>query len=337
MNELPAGWRGLRGAETVAPPTGRAVPDYTRHVGLRARYTLLRVRQLPVPGARIFCRLLSRLLPFPVPKGPSLIRTLHGQRMLVDPRPAGGLGRALFTDGTYEEGTLQVLRRSLPAGGTLVDVGANIGVVTLYASRLVGPDGLVVAFEPVRGTHATLTTNITLNRYANIVAEAIAIGSAAGRAVIRDASATDSGASTLVPGAVSGIEETVEVRALDDYIQEHLSNRRIDCLKVDVEGWELEVLRGAVGLLGGQAPPMCIVECSRLHPPHGSDCAALFQFVVDVNRYKVFRLSRGKEIPSRLVEVPSASHLPLHDNLICLTPEHLDQLRRGSSAPLPLQ
>lgn len=93
---------------------------------------------------------------------PALILTLYGFKMKVD-KVGEGIESHLRLFGTYEKGTLQIMRFILKEGSAFLDGGANIGFMSLYASKLVGPQGKVFAFEPYPETYNKLLENLGLN------------------------------------------------------------------------------------------------------------------------------------------------------------------------------
>lgn len=167
------------------------------------------------------------MLRFPILSGP-----LRGVRWRLD-----GGGKVLrVLSGTYEpeqtRRALELVRR----GATVFDVGAHIGYYTLLFSRLAGPGGRVVAFEPSPRNLPVLRWHVARNGCANVRVEAAAVSAETGSA--RFTADTGSGTGRL---AESG---TVEVRTirLDDYVD--AGGPMPDVLKIDVEGAELDVLLG---------------------------------------------------------------------------------------------
>lgn len=77
--------------------------------------------------------------------------------------------------GTYEEAELSFISNFLKEGDVFVDVGANIGLHTLFASKLVGNEGKVISFEPFSLNFKSLKRNVSLNKSENIVLENLAI------------------------------------------------------------------------------------------------------------------------------------------------------------------
>lgn len=128
----------------------------------------------------------------------------------------------------------------LKEGDVFVDVGAHVGKYTVTAAKIVGPRGLVVAIEPHPENYKALVRSVRLNGLRNVVALNIA-------AWDRDCElelffAESSGRHTVKEGGGRGSVK-VRARALDDVLEE-VEVPRVDVVKVDVEGAEVEVLRG---------------------------------------------------------------------------------------------
>jgi FkbM family methyltransferase len=153
----------------------------------------------------------------------------------------------------------------LVPGDVCVDVGANIGYFTLLASRLVGPSGHVYALEPSPEIHATLTSNLERNDVTNVTALGVAAGDTNGEAEFYEADGRNRGASSLRPASERDADEPessairVQVRRLDSVISSvHLP--RLKLVKIDVEGYELEVMGGLEPLFVRGARPSILVE-----------------------------------------------------------------------------
>ncbi|MEM4035811.1 MAG: FkbM family methyltransferase [Fervidicoccaceae archaeon] len=140
-------------------------------------------------------------------------------------------------------------------GCVFVDVGAHVGKYTVPVAKIVGDEGLVVAVEPHPENYETLVENIELNGLSNVVALNIAAWSGEGALKLFIG---DSGGhhSLKVNRGLGSVE--VRARALDDVLDE-LGVERVDCVKIDVEGAELEVLKGLVKTLE-RFRPTVIVE-----------------------------------------------------------------------------
>ena len=207
-------------------------------------------------GHRTLSRWLENLFPIPQHSGPVIVRVAFGHRMLVEPR-RGGLERSLFYTGAYETGTLHIISKILHEGDTFVDVGANIGLMSVRASELVSPRGRVFAFEPVPQTFTMLEYNLRLNDCSNASAYNVAVGIARETLAIYEADTLSRGSASLFHPNEPAVESSVQVDTLDHLLD---ASQSITALKIDVEGWEPAVLKGATRLLSRHDAPMLIVE-----------------------------------------------------------------------------
>lgn len=124
-------------------------------------------------------------------------------------------------------------------GSVFVDIGANVGTYTLWASRLVGPAGRVVALEPHPRTYAKLRFNILSNEAGNIILLNVAAGGEEGTALLRFDGGGNVGGASLLPGRENAPEVTVPItmRPLQSVL-ENAGVTRPDVVKIDVEGFE---------------------------------------------------------------------------------------------------
>lgn len=152
------------------------------------------------------------------------------------------LRRAL---GCYEPSKHQALKQFLRPGATFVDVGCNKGDFSLLASRLVGPQGRVLAFEPHPENCRWIRRSIEKNEYDNMALYERALSDVNGIAQLH--LGEKSGFHTLLAGKPKRDKGTIEVQTqrLDDLLAEVRFDRPIDAIKIDVEGAEMQVLRGA--------------------------------------------------------------------------------------------
>jgi FkbM family methyltransferase len=152
-----------------------------------------------------------------------------------------------FYDGEYGEKDIPLLlRRFLRPGDTFIDIGANFGIHTILGAKLIGDSGRAFAFEPNPQSYDVLKAHLTINGIRNTTAFQIGLGDEAGEFTLAgDESAL--GAFTLRP-IEAGVHLKVQVKRLDDVIDpSQLQNRTL--IKVDTEGFEHRVLRGAARLL----------------------------------------------------------------------------------------
>lgn len=189
-----------------------------------------------------------------------LIRGRHGY--VLYNRNDTVIGRLMEIYGEYFESEVNVFRRVLAPGDLALDVGANIGVHTLAMARIVGPTGFVLAFEPQRLVFQTLCANMALNSLDNVHCVNAGVSDRPGRLSVSDPDPTS-------PNNFGGVEVSmldVAPRAapvpqvtLDDF----LDVASLKFVKIDVEGMEAQVLRGARRTLD-RFKPVLYVENDRV-------------------------------------------------------------------------
>ena len=174
--------------------------------------------------------------------------TAMGLVLQVD--PASNFGSQLIGAGTYEPEMTDAVLSLLRPGDVFLDVGANEGWFSVLAARAVGKSGRVLAVEPQERLWPVLIRNFLLNDLAN--AELIPYGIAAQRGVTSLAlyPSINTGATSLIsePRRRFFRAQQVPTKSLDELADDHRAPT-IRLAKIDVEGYELEVLRGAPKLL----------------------------------------------------------------------------------------
>jgi FkbM family methyltransferase len=164
----------------------------------------------------------------------------------------GYVGLALIRYGEYGELEWQVLDQLIQPGATVVEVGANIGSHTVSIARKVGAAGRVIAVEPQRVIHQYLSANVSLNMLDNVECHWAACGGEAGELVVPRLNyfaqeLQNFGGLSLSTG---GEGEPVPVVQLDAIMR----GRPAQLIKIDVEGMEAEVLRGATNTILNNRP-----------------------------------------------------------------------------------
>jgi FkbM family methyltransferase len=169
------------------------------------------------------------------------VRTPAGTRLRVDLRDSG-VGRPIFVNEQYEPAETRLITGALRPGDVFVDIGANIGFFTTLASRLVGPGGRVIAFEPDPDHCATLRSNLRLNGARNVTVRSEALGaqSTSGRLFRSDSNFGDH---RVAAGAEPRQSIPILIRRFDE-VSDELSLTRVDFIKMDVQGYEPQVLEG---------------------------------------------------------------------------------------------
>jgi len=161
------------------------------------------------------------------------------------------MGGSLQKYGEFSVGEQVIFSQIVGPGGLVVEVGANIGAHTVELARLAGRDGEVHAFEPQRIVFQALCANLALNQCANVFARQAAVGANAGTITVPhlDPSVRENFGGVSLRGVTFG--ESVPLITLDS-----LDLPACQLLKVDVEGMEVEVLKGAEQMIETHRPIM---------------------------------------------------------------------------------
>lgn len=199
---------------------------------------------------------LRSLLPFAAVR----VKVEPGITMMLD--PADQVSHAILVDGVWEPDSWAVVEKHLPVGGTFVDIGAHIGYYSLKAAKAVGSQGHVIAVEPNPETIQELRENIRLSA-ANIAVYPVACSDSEAILEFFAAPRRNTGESSLSrknaeQQGTARASYRVRAMPLDAIIQES-GLPQVDVVKIDVEGAELLVLKGAKQTLS-RCSPMLIVE-----------------------------------------------------------------------------
>jgi FkbM family methyltransferase len=268
------------------------------------------LRDIDVKGFRKLSILAPKyLIPNADKLGNYILKTINGYRLLIDPKNDSGVERSLHETGTYEKGMLYFLDYHLKNGDVFIDVGANIGLLSIHAANSVGATGKVLAFEAHPETVKILEVNKDLNQKDNIQIYPLALGSEKGKELIFNDSESNRGGASMVRGqSKNGIE--VNVERLDDMIDSSIVPKVI---KIDVEGFEMNVLKGAFRTIQ-EAKPILLIEASDIVEKNEE----IISYINQIHNYKLYKFSKGKERKSKWIEIKNLEEIPLHDNLIFL-------------------
>jgi len=281
-----------------------------------------KIRALKIRGSWRLANYLSILL-LPKMKPGMIIKTLYGFKMKIDPVADIAVERSLFQVGSYEEGTLDVISKIIKEGDTFVDIGANIGLMSLFVAHLFNDKCNVIAFEPNPKTREILDFNVNLNNFRSIKVERFAIGSQNRTAKIYDRWDAGRGSASLIqPETISDSFDIIET-SLDDYFS---FDTNIALIKIDIEGYELNALKGAIKILSSMNPPALIIEYSDETRRTLNDAKSIYYFLVTLNHYRLFKPKIWKGEVGPLVEVKSVLELPVHDNIYCFTITQLERI-----------
>jgi FkbM family methyltransferase len=178
------------------------------------------------------------------------------------------MGSQIFWFGYYNRDLLMLMSRLLRPGMTFIDGGANIGEVTLFAAKRVGPTGRVISFEPLPRLAELCRANVKMNNFKFVSVEDLGLSDRPDRLPLYVAAAPDSdgsyndGQGSLYRSDIRGVPtQTITVTTIDEYLTGS-SIDRVDGIKLDIEGAELPALRGASRILD-QCRPWLLIEIGR--------------------------------------------------------------------------
>ncbi len=188
------------------------------------------------------------------------------------------MSKSLILQEHTESNETKFLKKIIKPGHIVLDVGANMGWYSIHFSKWVGQSGKIFAFEPVPEIYEELTSNINLNFCQNIIVFNCALGNQ-NESVLFNVSDFEGGSGASSENLKFGKEIKVSKRKLDDVMNEqNLDN--IDFLKIDIEGGELNMLKGAEKLIEKYKPKLLLeivdIHCDRFQYLPEDVCNFLF-------------------------------------------------------------
>ena len=240
--------------------------------------------------AYLYERLHGGLTP---PDRYAVVRLDKGFRMKLDLADPEQL-KVYFYGHYHERYEADLVQRLLSGDEVFWDVGANVGYFTLVAATALNHRGRIVAFEPGKNAYARLTENLALNPWRNIQAFPLAVTDREGEAVLHLAGDIADSSANLYQAATN----PGRLRGLPDGGPGPLSSRKSiyplpDLIKLDAEGAELAVLKGAQKLIA-ESPPLWLMEMEEKNlRAAGASKAAVVQFLTGCG-YRAAHLSKGR-------------------------------------------
>ncbi len=212
------------------------------------------------------------------------------------------LSSQLFVEGRYDPNEFYFLDKILSPGMTVVDLGANEGLYTLFAAKHIVDSGVVLSFEPSLREFQRLQDNLALNEeISNVQTFQIALSNTSGTQLLKVAADDHSGQNTLGDFVYEGVDclntETVTVRRLDDVLEE-LAVQSVDVIKIDVEGAEHLVFEGARKTLERDRPLILFELVDQALQKQGSSTNKLLSYLRDLG-YKIFSWGEFTGLPVR--------------------------------------
>lgn len=261
-----------------------------------------------------------------IPKERVIIKTCNDLKILINPNLDKGLERKLYYYGSYEEGTLGIIDQVLEQGDYFIDVGANIGLMSLVASKKIESTGRVIAFEPHPHTFNILKKNIWINHIHNIIPVNYGVGASVQEQDLYSNLQHNRGSASIVNKNKNETPLKIRIVRLDKYLkEENIPSKNIKMIKIDVEGFELEVIKGASSILQKKEAPILCIEYSLLHPIFNGKHTDIFHYIMNTKNYEMYKFSANKNIISKLMKINAKEELPVHDNIFAFPNTLLDK------------
>jgi len=267
-------------------------------------------------GSRKLGRAISKVL-LPSLEQLTKVPTIYNFDMMVNRNG----GKEIYYLGFYEVGTLNVIDKCLSATDNFIDVGASIGLMSVFAAYKC-PKGRVFSFEPQKERFEILQKNGKLNNKKNMRLFNNGLGEKEEQLQLH----TDIFSPSIVDIKSSkGQHEMIDILVLDRIVEAE-KIEAIKFIKIDVEGFELSVLKGAEKTLSKEnAPIICIEYVKRLQSLNNNDLS-IFEYIKKVNNYRLFQLEKTSNTISKLKEVFNEKNLRDCDNVYCFTEAHIKSL-----------
>lgn len=220
------------------------------------------------------------------------------------------LSRSIYKG--FEKEETDYLTSILREGDIFIDIGANIGLFSLMASKAVGSKGLVISFEPTPNTFSRLSENVKLNDFKNINVRNIGLSDTTDELTFYISKNGYDAWNSFAPSQDNKLEIAIKVPVSTlDFELIDIEKSKIKLVKIDVEGWEKFVLNGGKDFLVNFNPIVMIEFTEENTFNAGYPVHDIYRIMQDFG-YKWYRLNDGKLIP----EVQKMRYP--YDNLIAM-------------------
>jgi FkbM family methyltransferase len=223
----------------------------------------------------------------------------YGLRMKID--PSEFLQAHLYLFGSYELPTIRHIRSFLTPGAVCIDVGAQMGYLSLAMATSAGRQTAVHAFEPEDINAARFRENMALNNIQNVQLHREAVSNIEGTLHLFLSKTANAGTHSTLYNERTVTEESIQIPATTlDAFARATNLPRLDLIKVDVEGAEFEVIQGADSVLRTYRPRVILELCDRLQIERGLSSRQIKEFMVERD-YSAYTIADdGTPIPSGL-------------------------------------
>jgi len=219
-----------------------------------------------------------------------LYRTVYDDYFWLDKNSY--IDQCIINEGVFEEDLTQVVKKLIKRGDTVLDIGANIGYYSVIFSKLVFEEGNIISFEPTTFYRKVLKKNLEINDISNveIINKGLSDKIQKLEIHIGGSTATFHNPKDIIPDT----KEIVQLSTLDDFIERN-PLKKIDLIKVDIDGHEPLFLKGAWNTIE-KYNPIIILEISHLHYLQAGFNAWDFYDMLKGRNYKIYHEKNLAEI-----------------------------------------
>ncbi len=238
--------------------------------------------------------LVCKLVPNPYQYTPGTFKVLKRSGIAMRVDISDYMGHYLFFG--FEDNGIQKLFSLCHEKSNVLDIGANIGWTVLNLAQI-AKQGKVLGFEPDPYNFERCSDNISLNDFKNLLAFPVGLGNANFQVDMEIRTPSNRGGNRIAPAGASA-SRPVQIVKLDDFVPAQELNR-VDLIKMDVEGYELNVLRGAKGILMKHKPILFIELDDNNLRDQGDSALALTEFLLGVGYKEIIEAESGVKISAQ--------------------------------------
>jgi len=256
-----------------------------------------------------------------IPREATIVKEVEGFQIIHHPDP-------IFLQ-NYETGTTNLFKAIIEEGMVVLDIGAHLGYFTILASKLVGNEGRVYAFEPEPNNFPLLLEHIELNNCKNVIPSRMAICDKVGMAPLYLSS--DSASHSLFVQKSQRLVH-VETTTLDRYFEGRNEGNKVDFVKMDIEGSEMKALAGMENLLKENFNLILITEfLPEWLLASGCQPQEFIQYINEqgFSIYRIIEKSPFEIIPFGEGELSWWIRRTVNFNLLCVRGYYQEQLENG--------
>jgi len=213
---------------------------------------------------------------------------IDGHKMWLDDKDSLGLSS---NNGIFEPQEIELVKKQVSLGDTVLDIGANIGYYTLIFAKLVGEHGKVFAFEPDPTNFALLKKNVEMNGYSNVILVPKAVSNENKKAKLFLCE-QNQGMHRVYNSVFCNESIDIEFLKLDDYFQDE----KISFIKIDIEGAEYNAIQGMLNLLHRNREVKILTEFSPAASlENGIDSTDYVKILVDLG-FNIYSVGENIEL-----------------------------------------